>query len=234
MRKIQQFLSDLPTIESKYTINPSPRYKEGFKRRKKESRFTNYSGSLGIVLYISIVITIISLNFLKTYQYSIRINIFAISLFFISFGIFLIVISALTNRIQKSTLLFSIVGIILSFYTYYIATILPRLTKKIPIDFNILTLFTDLDTFLKLMIMFGGILILFLEIGIVLALFIRMFIIKIDSCISNRMTKYIIVKTSIFDNIRLMIFILTLFTLVSYGLTSEEIIDWMVKISSSS
>lgn len=226
-RKLQSLLAKQPEISLNYQIIPSPKYQFEEKKSKKTSSLSdNEIWAIIIGVLVAMVIGIIGL---RLYKDIIQFVIYAISVFFICSGILFILISAVTNRIQKSTLLYCIFGSILSFYTYYSAEILPTLISKIPPDFNIKYLFSKIEEGWAQVYMFTGLLITVFEILLILLLFCRMCFIKVDSYKSFRTIRYAIYKTEFLDSIGFLIFILILLTTMSYLLTSGMFIDFVYK-----
>ncbi|MGX7203143.1 hypothetical protein BCR22_03905 [Enterococcus plantarum] len=226
--KLQSLLGKQPEIGLEYQIIQSPKYSFTEKKRRKSSSISddNFWGII-IVILVAIVAGILAL---RVYQDAIQFTIYGISVFFISSGTFFICVSAFTNKIQRSTLLYCISGILLSFYTYYSAKILPTLISKIPSNFSVSFLISNQEEAWPHVYMFGGLLITILEILLIFLLLFRMITIKIDSFKSFSTTRYLIYKTEGLDSSGYLIFLLIFLTIMSYLLTSGLFIDFIFKM----
>lgn len=224
--KLQSLLGKQPEIGLEYQIVQSPKY--SFTEKKRKNSISN-DGFEGIV-FIIIIAVVGGILALKKYEDIIQVAIYGISIFFISSGIFFICVSAFTNKIQRSTLLYCIFGILLSFYTYYNAKILPTLISKIPSNFSVSLLLSNPKEGWYHVYMFVGLLITILEILLILLLLFRMICIKIDSFKSFETMRYLIYKTEILDSSGYLVFFMIFLTLMSYVLTSGLFIDFIFKM----
>lgn len=229
LKSIQKLLTCNPEIKTTFTVISSPEYQLKPNKKIVGKTSNNNSDSTWAIIIIGLILSIVALNYLKVYQSDVQNVIYGLSLFFIGSGIGLIIISAFTNKIQKSTLNFSIFGIALSFYTYYIASLIPELTNKIPDEMKLSMILSDGNNFWTQIYMLGGILVLLIEVLVVISLFLRMFAIKIDSLKSWAITRYLISKTSQYDSTLWLSVLLIIFTLISYLLTSGTLINFIFK-----
>ncbi|WP_235804618.1 hypothetical protein [Liquorilactobacillus capillatus] len=226
---IKRCLSNLPSAfnEKKpnmsYQIIPSPSYR--FSDRKSRT-FQKVSLS---TLFWFLLILVFGALALKDYQHIVQIDIYAISLFFISSGLICITVSAITNKIQKSTLMFSIFSVLLSFYIYHNANILPAMVAKIPSDFSMKLLFWNNSVFFATIYIFLGLIVAIVEMILVACLFLRMFAIKVDSIKSIKVLQRIINKTEILDGFKNVSLMFVVFTTLSYLLTSGIVTKYVLK-----
>lgn len=225
--KLQSLLGKQPQIGLGYQIIQSPKY--SFTEKKRRNSVMSNDALWGILFFV-IIAVVAGILALKKYQNIIQITIYAISVFFISSGIFFICVSAFTNKIQRSTLLYCIFGILLSFYTYYNAKILPTLISEIPSNFSVSFLLSNPKEGWPHIYMFGGLFITILEILLILLLLFRMICIKIDSLKSFRTTRYLIYKTETLDSSGYLVFFMVFLTIMSYILTSGLFIDFTFKM----
>jgi Ca2+/Na+ antiporter len=225
--KLQSLLGKQPEIGLGYQIIQSPKY--SFTEKKRRNSVMSNDALWGILFFV-IIAVVAGILALKKYQNIIQITIYAISAFFISSGIFFICVSAFTNKIQRSTLLYCIFGILLSFYTYYNAKILPTLISEIPSNFSVSFLLSNPKEGWPHIYMFGGLFITILEILLILLLLFRMICIKIDSLKSFRTTRYLIYKTETLDSSGYLVFFMVFLTIMSYILTSGLFIDFTFKM----
>lgn len=230
LKKIQKVLRWNSEIKATYTVISTPVYSLNLNKKNVEKTPKNNSYLIWIII-IALVLSILALNFLKAYQSDVQTVIYGLSLFFIGSGVGLIITSKFTNKIQRSTLNFSIFGIALSFYTYYIASLIPELTSRIPDEMNLSMMFSDSINFWTLIYMLFGMFLLFLEVLFVISLFLRMFVIKIDSLKSLAITRYLISKTSHFDSALRLTILLIILTILSYLFTTGIMIDCLFKFS---
>lgn len=111
-----------PDIGEKYKVIPSPQY-EYFKKNKT----VNSSSQNTDVLLIGVIIfSIIGCLWLRRYQEEVQTFFYFASVFLIGLSAFFIMMSAFTNRIQSSTLKFSVFSMAISVYIYYSGLVLPQ------------------------------------------------------------------------------------------------------------
>ena len=222
LKKLQIVLGEQPEIGSGYQIIQSPKY--SFSDKKRKSSVKNP------VLWFLLFVVLGGTFLLREYEDIVQNTIINISLFFISSGIFFICISTFTNKIQRSTLLYCIFAILLSFYTYHNVTILPTLILKMPANISIFILMPNSKEKWSYIYMLFGFAITILKIIIILVLFVRMTCIKLDSCKSFKGTRFLIYKTEMFDKGRYLSIFMIFLTVLSYILTSGLFIDLIFKV----
>ncbi len=229
---IKKFLSNLSFAFNKktdsnlsYQIITSPSYRFS---DKKPGTFKKSSKDSFPFLFFVLLGLVAGVLTLKNYQHIVQFYIYAISLFFISSGIFFIIMSAVTNKIQKSTLIFSIFSVLLSFYTYYNANILPTMVAKIPSNFGLKLIVLNSSEFFSAVYMFLGIIATTIEIGLVIFLFLRMFVIKVDSIKSTNFLQHIIIKTEMLDKFKNVLIMFIILTALSYFLTSGIVAKYAI------
>ncbi|WP_310602249.1 hypothetical protein [Anaerosporobacter sp.] len=215
-----------PEIGSEYRVIPTPNYK--FPRRNKKSNAS--SADMGGTLFIVILISSWGSLWLQEHQIEVQTIFYFTSAIFICLGAFFIFISAFTNRIQSSTMKYSIFSIIVSMYIYYSGLILPNLIEKMPDDINMSKLLLAPKEYWPSIYVFFGLLVVVIEIIIILIMLLRVMVIKIDSKIEIVFIRKIIYLTRWLESIVGLIIMFGLLTIFSYMLTSGLFIETIFKM----
>ncbi|MBC2306547.1 hypothetical protein [Listeria booriae] len=224
--KIPSFLSEKPEIGTGYRVIASPEY--NFSRRKNR-RNALFNGEVWPVIILLLVAAIGGVLLLQQYYVEVQGFFYLTSVIFIFLSLFCLLISVFTNRIQSSTLKFSIFSLIISVYIYYTGVILPKLIAKMPTDISIIKLFEAPRDYWPSIYAFLGIFIAVLEIGIILILLVRLIAIKLDSKKRFQANQRLISATNAFEGAFGLVATFTILTIFSYLLTSGNIVEFVFR-----
>lgn len=217
-------------IDQSYTVIPSPQYSVNRKTHKaKSNTSTSNNDVIGFIL-VTLFMAFLGFSQLQKHVFTIQIVIGIISVIFMILPILFVLISTVFNRIQSSTLKFSVFSFGTSLFTYYNSTILPNLISQFPdsININILYYIKNLNAFISDLYILFGLIVLVVEIILNLLLFIRMLLIKIDSLKSFKLTKFFISHTIVLERTTFLLISFIVLTILSFVLTSGIAYDFVI------
>lgn len=223
--KINRIWNSQPEIRESYQIIPSPNYKFGRSRKNNNYAKENDGGIVFVLLLLGVAGTI----WLKENHEKVRLVFYSSSVIFMGVSVFFVVISTFKNKIQSSTLKFSLFATIVSMYIIYSANILPTLILRIPDDFNLINLFLKPNEYWPGFYVFLGLIVAVSEIIIIAVMLIRTIAIKIDTVTNMKFIRRIIFWTKRFESVKGMVVLFIVLTVVSYLLTSGIFIEWVFK-----
>lgn len=224
-KRVVEFWHTQPNIEQDYKVIPSPNYEFSEKSKKGKSSSVDNGG----IIISMIAISIMGCLWLREYQEAVQKFFYLICVTLIGLSTFFILISAFTNRIQSSTLKFSIFSILISAYIYYSGEVLPELIKRMPPDINLVKLLVEPQKYWPSIYTFLGLVIVTFEIVIILFMLFRVIAIKLDSRVQFKLCKKVIYYTKAFENTIGVIFLFGMLTIFSYLLTSNIFIEMIFK-----
>lgn len=212
-----------PEIDATYQIVSSPIYKfDG-------TINNNYGSNDGVLIFVLVVIGVVGATWLRENYEKVQLVFYYSSAVFMSLSIFFVIISAIKNKIQSSTLKFSIFATAISMYIIYSANVLPQLMAKIPANLSISGMILEPQAHWPSIYVFLGIIVVIFEILIITVMLIRAFAIKIDSWMKLRFIQYVIAWTSGLDKVGGLIFCFIMLTVGSYLLTSDILVQLLFK-----
>ena len=225
--KIIRIWNSQPEIRETYQIIPSPEYVFPRRRRSNNRRRENDGNEvLVVLLFLGIIGTI----WLKENHEKVQLIFYSSSIIYMGLSVFFVTLSAFKNKIQSSTLKFSLFSTIVSMYIIYSANILPMLILQIPNDFNLINLITKPNDYWPSFYVFMGLVIAVLEIIVIALMLIRTIAVKIDTIMKIKLIQRIIFSTKWLERVKVMITLLVILTIASYLLTSGIFIELVLKL----
>lgn len=224
--KIIRIWNSQPEIRETYQIIPSPEYIFPRRRRSNSGRRENDSNEVLVILLLGIIGTI----WLKDNHEKVQLIFYLSSIIYIGLSIFFVTLSAFKNKIQSSTLKFSLFSTIVSMYIIYSANILPMLILQIPNDFNLINLIMKPNEYWPSFYVFMGLVIAVIEIIVIALMLIRTIAVKIDTIMKIKLVQRIIFSTKWLERVKVMITLLVILTIASYLLTSGIFIELVLNL----
>lgn len=217
-------------ISQNYIVVPSPQYSVNRKIHKAKSNTSTSTDDVIVYIFVALFMALLGFTQLQKHIFTIQIVIGFISVIFMILPILFALISTVFNRIQSSTLKFSVFSFATSLFTYYNSTILPNLISQFPdsININIPFYIENSNAFISDLYILVGLIVLVVEITLNLLLFTRMLIIKIDSLKSFKLTKSFISHTIALENTKFLLISFIVLTILSFVLTSGVAYDFVI------
>lgn len=217
-------------IDQNYTVVPSPQYSVNRKIHKTKSNTSTDTDDMIVYIFVILFMALLGFTQLQKHVFTIQTVIGIISVIFMILPILFALISIVFNRIQSSTLKFSVFSFATSLFTYYNSSILPNLISQFPdsININIPYYIKNSNAFISDLYILIGLIVLVVEITLNLLLFTRMLFIKIDSLKSFKFTKFFVSHTIALENTKFLLFSFIILTILSFVLTSGLAYDFVI------